>query len=109
MYMSFNLSVPLPSRSILDNSDFAHNKLMLSWTPPINNTMVSMYDVTIDGTTQRTVNSNPTIQFVKHLIPGTNYTVSIVTVSGQNINNNEEKMSAAYTEEIRTTPTSKNV
>jgi hypothetical protein len=93
----------------LDNSDFAHDKLMLSWTPPINNTVVSYYEVTINGTTQRTVNRNPNIQFTKFLTPGTNYTVSIMTVSGLNLNNNEEEKSTVYTEEIRTTPTSKDV
>ncbi|XP_056016669.1 titin-like isoform X1 [Ostrea edulis] len=97
--------VPLPPGSILDSSDLASDELMLSWTPPISNTVVTKYDVTIDGRTQSTVDSNANIQFTKQLVPGTKYNVSIVTVSGQNINNNEEKRSVAYTEEIRTTPT----
>ncbi|XP_056016663.1 mucin-2-like isoform X2 [Ostrea edulis] len=97
--------VPLPPGSILDSSDLASDKLMLSWTLPINGTVVTNYDVTINGTTQSTVNSNANILFTKQLIPGTKYNVSIVTVSGQNMNNNEEKRSVAYTEEIRTTPT----
>ncbi|XP_056015663.1 receptor-type tyrosine-protein phosphatase O-like [Ostrea edulis] len=102
--LAFIRIVPLPPGSILDSSDFSPDDLMLNWTPPINSTEVTKYDVTINGTTLSTLDSTTKIQFTKQLIPATHYRVGIVTVSGQDIHNNEEKRSVAYTEEIWTIP-----
>ena len=83
-------------------SNFSHDHLQIKWTAPTN-TFVTKYEVTINGSAQETGNNSPLINFNKELIPGKYYAVSIVTISGTT----NKKRSSPLQDEIRTTPTSK--
>lgn len=104
LYWSF--SVPLPPGPILrGSSNFAYDNLIIKWTAPANNTFVTKYRVSVDGTTQQTSSYKPEIHFIaKDLTPGMNYTVKIVTVSGTT---DDVQESSVLNETIRITPTSK--
>ena len=93
----------MPPGQITSESNFAHDNLVIKWTAP-ENTHVTKYEVTIDGTTKETSNKSSSISFgVTSLVPGKYYDVEIVTVSGTD----DVKKSSPYNEEIRIKPTSK--
>lgn len=95
----------MPPGQITSESNFAHDNLVIKWTAP-ENTHVTKYEVTIDGTTKETSNKSSSISFgVTSLVPGKYYNVKIVTVSG--LNESDVKKSSPYNEEIRIIPTSK--
>nr|XP_034308545.1 phosphatidylinositol phosphatase PTPRQ-like [Crassostrea gigas] len=82
-------------------SNFAHNNLQIRWTAPVN-TLVTRYEVTIDGTTYNTINSDALYQFTgKVFIPGKSYVISIVTITGTT----DVKRSSEHTEWMKITPT----
>lgn len=101
----FSLIVPLAPGPIKHESHFAHNDLQINWAAPVN-TVVTKYEVTIDGTTYTTMSSDAMYQFTgKVFVPGKLYDISIVTVSGTT--SDIVKKSSEHTESIRTTPRSK--
>lgn len=96
-----------PGPILNDSSNFAYDNLIIKWTAPANNTLVTKYRVSINGTTQQTSSHNPEIHFTaKDLTPGMKYTVKIVTVSGTTDSVEE---SSELIETIRITPTSKKI
>lgn len=101
-----SLTVPsAPGRIRNESSNFAHNNLQINWTPPVN-TVVTRYEVKIDGTTYTTTSSDAMYQFTgKVFVPGKSYVFSIVTVSGTTTD--IIKKSSEHTEWNRTAPTSK--
>lgn len=88
-----------------ESSDFDHNNFRLKWTAPINNTLVTLYEVTINGRVENTTDNTAEISFSSDLgvVPGSYYQVKIVTVSGTE----NAKRSTPYNEWIRVTPISK--
>lgn len=88
-----------------ESSDFDHNNFRLKWTAPINNTLVTLYEVTINGRVENTTDNKAEISFSNDLgvVPGSYYQVKIVTVSGTE----NAKRSTPYNEWIRVTPISK--
>lgn len=103
-----DLSITVPSAPgpvIPSQSNFAHDNLQIKWTAPVN-TVVTKYELTIDGSTYTTMNNDSGYQFTgKVFIPGHFYVISIVTVSGTT--SDIVKKSSKHTEWIRITPTSK--
>lgn len=99
-----SLTVPsAPGPIIQSESNFAYSNLQIKWTAPVN-TMVTGYEITIDGKTYNTTSNNAVLYFDgKEFKPGKAYVISIVTVSGTT----DIKRSSEHTEWIRTTPTSK--
>lgn len=97
-----SITVPSAPGSIKQGeSIFAHNNLQIKWIAPVN-TLVTAYEVTIDGTTYTTT-GYAMYQFSgKVFVPGTSYVISIVTVSGTT----DVKKSLEHTEWIRMIPTS---
>lgn len=70
------------------------------------NTLVTKYEVTIDGTTYTTTSIDVMYQFTgKVFVPGKSYVISIVTVSGTTAD--IVRKSSEHREWIRITPTSK--
>lgn len=101
----FSLTVPLAPGPIKIESHFAHNNLQIKWTMPVN-TVVTKYEVTVDGTTYTTMSNDTIYHFNgKNFVPGKSYVISIVTVSGTI--SDIVKKSSVHTESIRTTPRSK--
>lgn len=86
-----------------ESSDFDHNNFLLKWTAPINNTLVTLYEVTISGIIKNTTDNKAEISFSNVLVPGRYYQVKIVTVSGTE----NAKRSTPYSRWIRVTPISK--
>lgn len=101
-----SISVPsAPGPVIPSLSNFTHNNLQIKWTVPVN-TVVTNYEVSLDGNTYTTMNSDTMYHFNgTNFVPGKSYVISIVTVSGTT--SDIVKKSSEYTESIRTTPTSK--
>lgn len=101
-----SITVPsAPGPVIPSQSNFAHDNLQVKWTAPVN-TVVTKYEVSLDGTTYTTMSSDAMFQFTgKVFVPGHLYVISIVTVSGTT--SDIVKKSSKHTEWIRTTPTSK--
>lgn len=99
-----SITVPSAPGSIKQGeSIFAHNNLQIKWIAPVN-TLITAYEVTIDGTTYNTINSDALYQFTgKVFIPGKSYVISIVTISGTT----DVKRSSEHTEWMKITPTSR--
>lgn len=105
-YIDLSITVPLaPGLIIRDESNFSHNNLKIKWTAPVD-TVVTKYEITLNGTTYYAMNEDPIYQFNgKDFVPGESYEISIVTVSGTTLDS--VKKSSEHTEWIRTIPTSK--
>lgn len=100
-----SLTVPSAPGRIKNESHFAHNNLQIKWTAPVN-TVVTKYEITIDGTKYTTMSNDTMYHFNgTNFVPGKSYVISIVTVSGTT--SDIVKKSSEHTESIRTTPTSK--
>lgn len=101
-----SISVPsAPGPVIPSQSNFAHDNLQVKWTEPVN-TVVTNYEVSLDGNTYTTMSSDTMYHFNgKNFVPGKSYEISIVTVSGTT--SDIVKKSSKHTEWIRITPTSK--
>lgn len=103
--MCLCISDPLSPGPILKNeSILSYNNLYIKWTAPIN-TMITRYEVTIDGATYNTSSNSIALAQVsgKSFTPGQNYYVIIVTVSGDTL----VRKSSEHAERIRIVSTSK--
>lgn len=103
--MCLCFSDPLsPGPIVKHESNLSYNNLYIKWTAP-NNTVITKYEVTIDGAAYSTNSNSIALVQVRgnNFTPGQHYYVSIVTVSGET----HVKKSAEHAEWIRIISTSK--
>lgn len=77
------ITVPaVPGLEIPSESNFAHDNFQMKWAAPVN-TVVTKYEVTLNGTRYSTMSNDTLYQFTgKIFVPGESNIISIVTVSG---------------------------